>query len=150
MPHSYVCNIVHYIFSTHERVPILRAEIRPRLWAYLGGIARENKMTPLAVGGDEDHGHALISLPATISMAKGIQLLKGGSSKWLNETFAFTEHFAWQEGYGGFGVDITGLDAIIAYIRGQEEHHRRQTFQEEYLAFLKHNHIEYDERYLWN
>src|SRR5437588_12080900 len=82
MPHSYVSNLVHYIFSTKERFPFIDRELESRLWPYLGGIARENGMKALAVGGTHDHVHALLSLPATLSMAKAIQLIKGGSSKW--------------------------------------------------------------------
>jgi putative transposase len=94
--HSYVSSLHHCIFATKEREPCLTPVIRERLWPYLGGIARENKMRTLAIGGVADHVHVLISLPATISVAKAMQLLKGNSSKWVHETFPKLRNFAWQ------------------------------------------------------
>lgn len=87
MSHSYSSCSIHYVFSTKGRKKTIAAEIRPRLWAYVGGIARENNMTALAVGGTDDHMHVLVELPSTLSVAKAIQLIKGGSSKWLHDSF---------------------------------------------------------------
>lgn len=109
MSHSYTSCLVHYVFSTKERRKSISPEIRERLWAYLGGIARENGMRALAVGGTDDHVHMLVSLPSTLSIAKAVQFIKGGSSKWMHETFPSMGAFAWQEGYGGiFGVRFRG------------------------------------------
>ncbi len=149
MPHSYISFHVHYVFSTKDRRRIISPEIRERLWAYMGGIARENKMKALAVGGTPDHVHILLALPSTISVAKAIQLIKGGSSKWVSDMFPEIHQFAWQEGYGAFSIGVSGIDDTIAYIQTQDEHHRSRTFQEEFLAFLKKHEIEYDERYIW-
>jgi putative transposase len=91
----------------------------------------------------------LISLPATVPVSKAMQLIKGGSSKWVHETFPDQCQFAWQDEYGAFSVSVSQLDKIIQYIKNQEEHHRRVTFQEEFLALLDKHRIEYDERYLW-
>ncbi len=123
--------------------------LRERLWPFLGGIARQNKMKALEIGGVADHVHILLSLPSTIAIAKAMQLIKGGSSKWVHETFPDQREFSWQTKYGAFGVSVSQLEKIIAYIRGQEAHHRKMTFQEEFLTLLKKNRIEYDERYLW-
>ena len=123
--------------------------MRERLWAYIGGIARENNMKALAVGGTADHIHVLLALSSTISVAKAIQLIKGGSSKWVSDAFPMLRNFTWQEGYGAFSISVSGIDDTIAYIQTQEEHHRRRTFQEEFLAFLKKHGIAYDERYVW-
>jgi REP element-mobilizing transposase RayT len=123
--------------------------LHERLWAFLGGIARQNQMKAIEVGGVEDHIHILLSLPATMPVAKAMQLIKGGSSKWIHETFPDQRTFAWQEEYGAFSVSVSQLDKTIAYIRGQAAHHRKLTFQEEFLALLKKHRIEYDERYLW-
>jgi len=150
MANTYTWVHIHYVFSTKNRLPVLSKEIRERLWPYMGGIARENDMLAKAVGGAEDHAHLLLSLPTTLTISKGIQLIKGGSSKWLHETFPKMHDFAWQEGYGAFGVCISNIPDTIAYIAGQEEHHRRKSFQEEYLAFLKKHDIKCDERYLWD
>ena len=81
MANSYISLYVHYVFSTKERLPLILPELQNRLWAYIGGIARKNKMKALAVGGTEDHIHILLSLPATMSISKAIQLIKGNSSK---------------------------------------------------------------------
>lgn len=149
MANSYISCYVHYIFSTKQRQRVIAPEIQPRLWAYFGGIARENKMKAIAVGGTDDHIHVLLSLPATVPLAKAAQLIKGGSSFWVHETFSTHRDFAWQEGYGAFTVSVSQLDKTIRYISDQEEHHRKKTFQEEYLEFLKKHGVEHDERYLW-
>ena len=137
------------MFSTKERRPFLTPKIRERLWPFLGGIAKQNKMKAIEIGGVEDHVHILLSLPATMPIAKAMQLIKGGSSKWIHETFPDQRSFNWQEEYGAFTVSASQLDAVIRYIKNQEEHHRKVTFQEEFLSLLKKHKIEYDERYLW-
>jgi REP element-mobilizing transposase RayT len=149
MAHSYVNILIHYIFSTKNREKIIVPEIQDRLWAYMGGIARENNMKALSIGGVEEHAHAFLSLPATISIAKAIQLIKGGSSKWIHDTFPSLKNFAWQVGYGAFSVSISHINETIKYISDQKEHHRHKTFQDEYLAFLKKHGVEYDEQYMW-
>jgi putative transposase len=143
--HSFNSCLLHCVFSTKERYPWLSPAIRERLWPYLGGIARENGMKTLAVGGVGDHVHLLLSLPATLSVSKAMQLLKGNSSKWLRETFpAIREQgFAWQEGFGAFSIGVTGLEATIHYIQMQEEHHRKKSFREELESFLKKHGYEY-------
>ena len=140
---------IHYVFSTKNRAKIIDTEIQPRLWAYIGGIARQNKMVAQAVGGTEDHVHLLITLPATMSISKAVQLIKAGSSKWIHDEFPGKSSFAWQTGYGAFSVSIGKLPQIKEYILRQEEHHRYQEFQKEYLKFLEKSGIEYDERYMW-
>ena len=105
-------------------------------------------MKALAIGGASDHVHVLLSLPATLSLAKAMQLLKGNSSKWLRETFPEMHPFAWQEGYGAFSVGISGVDATVAYIRNQAEHHRTRSFREEYTAMLKKHGFAFDESIL--
>jgi len=147
---SYVSSYFHCVFSTKERRPQIAPELRERLWPFLGGIARQNKMKAIGIGGVEDHVHLLLSLPSTLSVAKALQLIKGGSSKWVHETFPQHRLFGWQEKYGAFSVSVSQLDNILRYIQGQEEHHRQMTFQEEFLALLKKHRIEYDDRYLWD
>lgn len=149
MPHSYVSNLMHCIFSTKERMPLIDATLEARLWPYIGGIARENKMRALAIGGTSDHVHTLLSLPATMNVAKAVQLIKGGSSKWVHDTFHEHRKFAWQNGYGAFSVSASQLDRTIAYINRQEEHHRKRTFEEEFIAFLDKHGVEYDRRYVF-
>ena len=102
-------------------------------------------MKALAVGGVSDHVHILLSLPATLSVSKTVQLLKGNSSKWLRETFPElrSQGFAWQEGFGAFSVSISGVEETIHYIQTQEEHHRKKTFNEEWEIFLKKHGYDY-------
>src|SRR4030081_3736402 len=107
MSHSYVNNIMHCTFSTKDRFPFIDSELETRLWPYIGGIARENRIKALAIGGTDDHLHALMSLPSAVSFAKAVQLIKGGSSKWMHETFEKYERFEWQEGYGALSVSAS-------------------------------------------
>ncbi len=136
MSHSHLCCLIHVVFSTAERRPLIREDMQNRLHAYLGGIARENDIVALAVGGVEDHVHLLISLPRTISVSKAIQLVKAGSSKWVNESFPRLGRFSWQEGYGAFSIGVFQREKTVAYIRNQVEHHKRVSFAEEYKKFL--------------
>ena len=106
-------------------------------------------MKALSIGGVEDHVHMLLSLPATMPVAKAMQLIKGGSSKWVHESFSDHRLFAWQSKYGVFSVSVSQLDKIIQYIQNQPEHHDKLSFQEEFLALLKRHNLEYDKRYLW-
>ena len=149
MPHSYVSNLVHYVFSTKERFPLIDSELEQRLWPYMGGIARENGMKAIAIGGTADHIHTLLSLPTTMSIARGIQLIKGGSSKWVHDTFPKYRKFAWQEGYGAFTVSLSQIKSVISYIEAQKEHHRKRTFEEEFLEFLDKHGVDYNRRYVF-
>jgi len=149
MSHSYVSNLMHCVFSTKERLPLITPELEPRLWPYLGGIARENKMKAIAIGGTTDHVHGLLSLPATMSFAKAVQLIKGGSSKWVHDSFRDHRRFAWQEGYGAFSVSSSQVNKTIAYINRQKEHHRRRTFEDEFFDLLDKHGVEYDRRYVF-
>ena len=149
MAHSYVSALFHCVFSTKERRKIITEDLQERLWPYMGGIARENKMRALAVGGVEDHVHLLLSIPSTLSPAKALQLIKGGSSKWVHDTFPDHQEFEWQEGYGAFSVGISQVPDTKTYIANQREHHRMATFQDEFIAFLERHGIDYDPRYVW-
>jgi putative transposase len=146
---SYVSSYYHCVFATKERRPLIQQPLRDRLWPFLGGIARQNQMKAIEIGGVSDHVHILLSLPSTLSIAKALQLIKGGSSKWVHETFPEHWRFQWQAKYGAFGVSISQLDKTVRYIQNQEKHHQKMTFQEEFLLLLKKHNIEYDERYLW-
>jgi REP element-mobilizing transposase RayT len=149
MGHSFTSSLYHCVFSTKERRRCITSELQTRLWPFLGGIGRENRIKALAVGGVEDHIHVLLSLPSTASIAKAIQLLKAGASLWVHETFPEHRGFAWQEGYGAFSLGISQVESTRAYIESQAEHHRKKTFQEEFLEFLKRHGMDYDERHVW-
>jgi len=149
MANTYTALHYHMVFSTKNRVGHITPEIEQRVWAYLGGVARHHKMTALQVGGVDDHVHALVMAPATLSPSQIAQYLKGDSSKWIHETFQELRDFAWQEGYGVFTVSKSNLESVVSYIQKQREYHQQRTFQEEYLDFLQKHGIEYDERYVW-
>ena len=149
MPHSYVSNLMHCTFSTKDRYPWIDSDLEVDLWPYIGGIARENRMKALAIGGTFDHLHALISLPSTMSFAKAVQLIKGGSSKWIHDTRTKYRRFEWQDGYGAFSVSASQVKKTIAYINGQKEHHRKRTFKEEFIQLLDKHGVEYDPRYVF-
>ena len=117
---------------------------------YLGGIAKSNKLMPLKIGGVDDHVHLLLGAPPTIAPAKMSQLVKGGSSAWIHDTFPELRDFAWQDGYGAFTVSKSAIPDVTVYIENQRERHQTQTFQEEYRALLIRHEIEFDERYLWD
>ena len=149
MSHSYCSSLYHCVFSTKERRKTIDADLQSRLWPYLGGIARDNGMKTLAIGGVEDHVHLLLSLQSTMHVSKTMQLVKGGSSKWIHDTFPERREFAWQEGYGAFSIGVSQIDDTKRYIENQAEHRRRHTFEEEFIAFLERHGIEYDPRYVW-
>ena len=137
----------HVIFSTKNREASIRPEIESRVWSYLGGIARENDMKALLIGGIENHVHLLLGVPPTITVSKAVQLIKGGSSAWFKETFARAPGFGWQDGYAAFTVSKSLVPDVEAYIRVQREHHRVRSFEEEYRTMLGKHGIQYEERY---
>ncbi|CAG1022394.1 hypothetical protein MTYM_01685 [Methylococcales bacterium] len=150
MANTYTALNYHVIFSTKNREPWLRQEFEQRIWEYLGGIARHNGMTALCVGGVEDHIHILLRIPPALSVSKAMQLLKGGSSHWIHDTFPELVGFGWQDGYGAFTVSQSAMKDTKRYIQRQREHHQSRTFKNEYIAFLRKYEVEYDERYLWD
>ncbi len=133
--HSYVCALIHCAFSTKDRRPLIKPDMQPRIWEFMGGIARQNGAVALAIGGIEDHVHLLLSLSANTSIAKVMQEVKAGSSKFTHETF--TPDFAWQDGYGAFSIGASQREHTIAYIRNQKEHHKKRSFEEEFRELCR-------------
>jgi REP element-mobilizing transposase RayT len=133
--HSLASLLVHYVFATKDREPVISEEIQPRLWAYMGGIAKTNNMKALAVGGVRDHVHLLISLHPTIAADKAVQLIKSGSSKWMKQQGR--RGFAWQIGYGAFTIGVSQIDTTVRYIANQKRHHAKRSFAEEWEMFLE-------------
>jgi len=148
MSHTYTNLLSHVIFSTKDREPLITAALHDDLLAYLGGIVRELGGALRAANARPDHVHLLCSLPPTLATADALRVVKTNSSRWvhLNRRLA---GFEWQAGYGAFGVSHSLAPAVVRYIGDQEKHHRRVTFQEELIAFLKKNGIAHDERYIW-
>jgi REP element-mobilizing transposase RayT len=115
----------------------------------MGGIVRECKGTALIINGPADHIHLLLSIPATVSIADMLRVLKANSSRWMHEQFPARKGFAWQAGYGAFTVSGSRLEDVRSYIATKEEHHRKVSFQEEFLTLLRRHGLEYDVRDLW-
>ena len=143
--HSFVSCLMHVVFSTKERRPLITSDLRVRLEPYLNGIAEKNNMRALAIGGVEDHMHILLSLPSTMAIAKSVQLIKGNSSKWIHEEFPLQKEFEWQEGYGAFSIGISGIAATTAYLERQAEHHCKTTFKSELSTILKKHAMQYED-----
>ena len=146
---SYVCNLIHFVWSTHGRKPLIGEAWSDQLYAYLGGILRNQRAKLLAAGGRPDHVHRLASLTATVSLAEIAGTLKSNSSCWVHEEHQTRPAFQWQEKYGAFSVSKSAVDRVVRYIHSQVEHHRQRTFQEEFIHLLEKHGIEYDRRYLW-
>jgi putative transposase len=150
MPQSLSLVVIHVIFSTKERRPLLEPDIRSKLHAYLATVARNAGCECYRVGSVADHVHLAIRLSRTLTVAGLVENLKTSSSKWLKAQSSDLAEFSWQRGYGCFSVGPTDLDSLCAYIDKQEEHHRTRTFQEEFRMFLKKYGVEYDEAYVWD
>ena len=148
MSHTFSNLLAHVIFSTKDREPLITPEIEPRLHAYIGSVMRDKGGTLLAIGGMPDHIHWLMASPPRIAPADLIGSAKSNSSRWARETFGMP--FAWQNGYGIFSVSESAAADVKAYIANQREHHRRTTFQEEYVAVLERNRISYDPDTIWD
>jgi REP element-mobilizing transposase RayT len=142
--------LVHVVFSTKDRAPVLDDVVRPDLYAYLATIVRNNESECLRVGGVADHVHLAIRLNRSANVSNLVAEVKSSSSKWLKSQSPKLAKFAWQRGYGAFSVGPTDLNALIHYIDKQEAHHAKQTFQDELRVFLKKYGIECEERYLWD
>ena len=149
MPHTVTNLLVHLIFSTKERLPLINPELENDLHAYLGGILRELHAVPIAIGGTADHVHLLMRLPADLAVADCLRVVKTNSSRWAKERWPQRRSFAWQGGYGAFSVSESQRGAVISFIQDQARHHRRISFQHEFLAMLKKHDLEFDEQYLW-
>jgi len=142
--------LYHIIFSTKGRRPLIALALRVELDKYIGGVIRNAGGVLLDAGGMPDHTHLVTMLRADTSVAEMVRLVKSNSSKWTNERGLINEPFAWQTGYGAFSVSASQVESVRRYVRGQEGHHRKRTFQEEFREFLERHGIEFDERYLWD
>ncbi|NJM36865.1 MAG: IS200/IS605 family transposase [Akkermansiaceae bacterium] len=142
--------MLHLVFSTKDRKPMLNDEIRDELHAYIGGIITSLKGTLLKSGSASDHIHLLIAQSRTISVADLVQEIKTGSSKWIKTKGDQYRNFHWQGGYGIFSISPSHRDILEAYIANQAAHHRKETFQDEYRRLLAKYKIEFDERYVWD
>jgi len=148
MSHTSGNILLHLIFSTQGRRPLIKSSFRDDLFAYLGGIVREMHATALIINGGSDHVHMLIRARPVHAAAEIARIVKTNSSRWVREKHS--PEFAWQTGYGVFSVSESNVAAVTRYIAEQKEHHKKHSFQQEFVAFLKKNNLAYDERYIWD
>lgn len=150
MPQSFTKLYTHLVFSTKNRQPFLDDNIRPRVHAYLATIVRDMDSPWVVVGGVADHVHLLFDMSKKHAVVDIVEKVKRESSKLVKSLGPAYSSFYWQRGYGAFSVSPTLCNEAEAYVRGQEEHHRTKTFQEEYRVLMERYGIEYDERYVWD
>jgi len=151
MPQSLAKILLHVVFSTKERRPFLKDRaLREELHRYLGGILTNFECQPLIVGGVEDHVHLLFVHPRTATVADVMKELKRSSTVWLQNQSPTLLDFMWQAGYGVFSIGQSQVEDVRTYIAGQEEHHRKISFQEEFRRLLERYQIAFDERYVWD
>ena len=148
MSQSLAQNVIHLIFSTKNRRPLIVPELRDTLFAYMAGTLREIQCPALEIGGVADHVHILFALSKNLNVASAVEEVKKSSSKWAKPNGS--PEFYWQAGYGAFSVSASSEEKVVDYIRRQGEHHRATTFQDEYRKFLRKHRIEWDERYVWD
>ena len=150
MPQSFHFILIHLIWSTRKRFPFIKPEIETELYKYMAAIFRENKSPALAINGTETHVHVLINLSRSVNLSKLIEEVKASSSKWIKSKGPEFRKFYWQTGYAGFSWDYFDVETIKNYINNQKEHHKKHTYETEFINFLEKNSIEYDERYVWD
>ena len=148
MANTYTQIYYHIVFSTKNRVRCIGKDHRDPLYGYIWGIHKNLKCHLYRIGGVEDHVHILTSIHPTLSLSKYIEEVKTGSTNWIRRERVIPDWPGWQDGYGAFTAANHDKDAIIEYIKGQEEHHRTVSFREEYEAMLKRAGVEYDPKYL--
>jgi len=142
--------LVHPVFSTKNREPLITPEIEPDLFAYIGGILRNHQSCLLDAGSTEDHIHLLISQSKNIALSNLLKVVKGDSSAWIKSQGREFRQFHWQDGYGAFSFSKRDLQGLKRYVHNEKEHHRKWTFKEELIYILDENGVEYDERFLWD
>ncbi len=150
MPQSLARLHIHLVFSTRHREPILRDSVRDSLHRYMATVLQNLNCPPLLINSVEDHVHILFELSRTVAVSGAVEEVKKSSSKWIKTQGPEYSKFAWQSGYGAFAVSESNTAVVREYIAGQQEHHRKKTFQEEYRAFLERHRVAYDERYVWD
>jgi REP element-mobilizing transposase RayT len=120
--------------------------MKERLWSYVAGICKQEKIFVHAIGGMEDHIHLLLQIPATMTLAEAVRTVKSNSSSWMKQEI---NEFAWQEGYCGLSVSKSNIPVVVRYIKNQEQHHKKMSFEQEFRALLKKHGIEFDPKYIF-
>jgi putative transposase len=150
MANTYTQIYIHLIFAISGRINIIRNEWKDELYKFITGIIRNDKQKLIAINGAGDHVHLLFGLKPDIALSTLVRDIKANSSKFINEKRYCKNKFRWQEGFGAFSYSQSQLDTIERYIKNQESHHKKKTFREEYIGFLKKYNVEYDERYIFD
>jgi len=150
MPQSLAKNLLHLVFSTKNRQPVLSDAVRPELHRYMAGIFRDLDSPVLTLNSVADHIHILFNLHRTKALADVVMEVKRGSSKWVKTKAPEFAEFHWQGGYGAFSVSQSSIVQVSTYIQLQERHHQQQDFKAELLALLQRHEMDYDEQYLWD
>ncbi len=148
MPDSYTNLLYHIVFSTKDRRPLITPEYETRLYDYIGGIIRSVGGISLALNGTEDHVHLLAKLRPDRALSDVLRDLKANATGWMHKVFPSLKNFSWQRGYGAFSVSQSDVEDVRNYIARQKQHHRKTSFREEFIQFLRMNGIEYNERFL--
>jgi REP element-mobilizing transposase RayT len=146
MSGTYTNLLVHIVFSTKERRPLIASRFEEELYKYIGGIVRGQKCIQLAIGGIEDHLHILVKVKPTIALSNLVRDIKANSTGWINEKHYKLRKFAWQDGFAAFTVSFSQVERVKAYIRNQKRHHAKVDYKSELLTLLAKNQIEYDEK----
>jgi len=150
MPQSLTRNLVHLVFSTKNREPLLTDAIRVPLCAYAAAVLRELDSHVIAMNTWRDHVHILFALSKNHALAQVVMEVKRATSKWIKTQGKEFTKFHWQSGYGAFSIGQSGVEEVKAYIANQAEHHRVKSFEEEFRSFLKRYELEFDEHYVWD
>jgi putative transposase len=150
MPQSLARNLIHLVFSTKNREPVLAEAVRLPLCAYASAVLRELDSNVIAMNAWRDHVHILFTLSKNHSLAQVVMEVKRATSKWIKKQGMESAKFHWQSGYGAFSIGQSGVEEVKTYIANQAEHHRVKSFEEEFRSFLKRYEIEFDERYIWD
>ncbi len=145
MSHTCAQNVIHVVFSTKDRRRTISADSQPKVWSYSAGICKKQGIFVHAIGGTEDHAHFRIQLAPVMALAKAVATIKSNSSRWANEE---GHKLAWQQGYGAFSVSAFIVPAVVRYIENQKAHHRKMSFDEEFLVLLRKHRVEFDPRFV--
>jgi REP element-mobilizing transposase RayT len=147
---SLVKNRVHLVYGTKHREPLIPKEHQDALFAYQAGIFKQWESPALIIGGMEDHIHALFALSKNHPLKRLVEEVKKGGSKWMKSDGPRTRQFSWQAGYAAFSISQSSVETVHKYIKRQDEHHRKMSFQDEFLTLFKRHGVEFDEPYVWD
>ena len=148
MANTFTQIYIHFVFAVQNRASLIQPEWKDELYKYITGIVQKNGHKIIAINGTANHVHIFIGYKPHQLIPDLMQDVKGSSSKWINEKKFVKGKFNWQEGYGAFSNSHSQIDQVVRYISNQEKHHKKQSFQEEYIFLLKKFNIQFDEKYI--